>query len=52
MRKYRGGVAGATALGKAYYKGGFEPRMNRREAALILQLRLVMVDVAHLEGDG
>ena len=39
MRKYRGGIAGATALGKAYYKGGFEPRMNRREAALILQLR-------------
>ena len=39
MRKYRGGVAGAGALGKAFYKGGFEPRMNRREAALILQLR-------------
>ncbi|MCJ1256437.1 Mitochondrial import inner membrane translocase subunit tim14 [Lignoscripta atroalba] len=38
MRKYRGGVAGAGALGKAFYKGGFEPRMNRREAALILQL--------------
>ena len=39
MRKYRGGAAGVSALGKAYYKGGFEPRMNRREAALILQLR-------------
>ena len=39
FRKYRGGVAGAAALGKAYYKGGFEPKMNRREAALILQLR-------------
>ncbi|POS85533.1 Chaperone J-domain-containing protein, partial [Erysiphe pulchra] len=26
------------AMGKAYYKGGFEPRMTRREAALILQL--------------
>jgi len=38
MRKYRGGAAGAAALGKAFYKGGFEPRMNRREAALILQL--------------
>ncbi|KAI4131386.1 MAG: hypothetical protein LQ347_003021 [Umbilicaria vellea] len=38
FRKYRGGVVGASALGKAYYKGGFEPRMNRREAALILQL--------------
>ncbi|KAF8425533.1 mitochondrial import inner membrane translocase subunit tim-14 [Tirmania nivea] len=24
--------------GKAYYKGGFEPKMSRREAALILQL--------------
>ncbi len=28
-----------SALGKAYYKGGFEPRMNRREASLILQLK-------------
>lgn len=27
-----------SSLGKAYYKGGFEPRMTRREAALILQL--------------
>lgn len=26
-------------MGKAFYKGGFEPRMNRREAALILQLK-------------
>lgn len=26
-------------MGKAFYKGGFEPRMNKREAALILQLR-------------
>ncbi len=26
-------------MGKAFYKGGFEPKMNRREAALILQLR-------------
>ncbi|KAL9075320.1 MAG: hypothetical protein Q9161_001697 [Pseudevernia consocians] len=38
FRKYRGGAAGVGALGKAYYKGGFEPRMNRREASLILQL--------------
>ncbi|KAH0610585.1 uncharacterized protein H6S33_012112 [Morchella sextelata] len=30
------GVAGA--FGKAFYKGGFEPKMNRREAILILQL--------------
>jgi DnaJ homolog subfamily C member 19 len=39
MRRYMGGAAGA--LGKAYYKGGFEPKMNRREAALILQLKSV-----------
>jgi hypothetical protein len=24
-------------MGKAYYKGGFEKQMNRREAALILE---------------
>ncbi|OCL06803.1 hypothetical protein AOQ84DRAFT_389941 [Glonium stellatum] len=35
LRKYRGG---ANAFGRAYYKGGFEPRINRREAALILEL--------------
>jgi len=35
IRKQRGAVG---ALGKAFYKGGFEPKMNRREAALILQL--------------
>jgi len=29
------------ALGKAFYKGGFEPRMNKREASLILSLRYV-----------
>ncbi|TVY47608.1 Mitochondrial import inner membrane translocase subunit [Lachnellula occidentalis] len=28
----------AGALGKAFHKGGFEPKMNRREAALILDL--------------
>ncbi|KAI9775922.1 MAG: mitochondrial import inner membrane translocase subunit TIM14 [Geoglossum umbratile] len=36
MRRYRGT---AGALGRAFYKGGFESRMNKREAALILQLR-------------
>ena len=36
FRKSRGQVG---ALGKAFYKGGFESRMNRREAALILQLK-------------
>ncbi|KAL9033853.1 MAG: hypothetical protein Q9214_007312 [Letrouitia sp. 1 TL-2023] len=35
LRKSRGQV---TGLGKAYFKGGFEPKMNRREASLILQL--------------
>ncbi|KAL4799821.1 hypothetical protein BDW69DRAFT_19788 [Aspergillus filifer] len=35
---YRRSKGGVNALGKAYYKGGFEPRMNRREAALILEL--------------
>lgn len=39
FRKYRGGAAGAAALGKSYYKGGFESKMSRREAALILQLK-------------
>lgn len=33
LRRSRGG----SALGKAYYKGGFEKTMNRREAALILE---------------
>lgn len=39
FRKYRAGAGAVGALGKAYYKGGFEPMMNRREAALILQLK-------------
>ncbi|RYP47779.1 hypothetical protein DL768_006188 [Monosporascus sp. mg162] len=34
-RRSRGGVG---ALGKAFFKGGFEPRMNKREASLILSL--------------
>jgi len=38
MRKYRGGAGAVGALGKAYYKGGFEPKMTRKEASLILQL--------------
>merc|ERR1711963_129047 len=29
---------GAGALGRGYYKGGFEPKMTRREAALILEM--------------
>lgn len=39
LRKYRGGAGAIGSLGKIYYKGGFEPRMNQREAALILQLK-------------
>ncbi|KAL2223134.1 putative mitochondrial import inner membrane translocase subunit tim14 [Thermoascus aurantiacus ATCC 26904] len=35
FRRWRGGV---NSVGKAFYKGGFEPRMTRREAALILEL--------------
>ncbi|KAH8595562.1 hypothetical protein B0O99DRAFT_622147 [Bisporella sp. PMI_857] len=46
LRRSRGEVVGA--LGKAYYKGGFEPKMNRREAALILQLRCVSVAIRNL----
>lgn len=38
FRRYRGGAGAVGALGKSFYKGGFEPKMNRREAALILQL--------------
>ncbi|KAG8161802.1 hypothetical protein KVR01_008789 [Diaporthe batatas] len=34
-RRSRGGVG---AMGQAFYKGGFEPRMNRKEASLILSL--------------
>ncbi|KAI1002369.1 hypothetical protein K3495_g5839 [Podosphaera aphanis] len=36
LRRSRGEPVGA--LGKAFYKGGFEAKMNRKEAALILQL--------------
>ncbi|PLN75431.1 putative mitochondrial DnaJ chaperone [Aspergillus taichungensis] len=35
LRRYQGGM---NAAGKAFYKGGFEPRMTRREASLILEL--------------
>ncbi|KAK8088027.1 hypothetical protein PG997_002988 [Apiospora hydei] len=34
-RRSRGGVG---AMGKAFYKGGFESRMSKREASLILSL--------------
>lgn len=29
---------GLNALGRAFYKGGFESKMTRREASLILEL--------------
>ena len=45
LRRSRGEAVGA--LGKAFYKGGFEPKMNRREAALILQLRYVPMQLIH-----
>ncbi|KAI9822025.1 MAG: mitochondrial import inner membrane translocase subunit TIM14 [Thelocarpon impressellum] len=38
MRRYRGGAGAVGALGKPFHKGGFESRMNKREAALILQM--------------
>ena len=38
LRRHRGTV---NALGKAFYKGGFEPKINRREAALILEVSYV-----------
>ena len=28
-------------MGKAFYKGGFEPKMTKKEATLILSLRYV-----------
>ncbi|KAK6523301.1 mitochondrial import inner membrane translocase subunit TIM14 [Orbilia ellipsospora] len=37
LRKYKAIPAGA-GFGKSFYKGGFDPRMNRREASLILSL--------------
>lgn len=35
-RRSRGGIG---AMGQAFYKGGFEPRMNKKEASLILSLK-------------
>ena len=36
LRRSRGGVG---PMGKAFYKGGFEPRMTKKEASLILSLK-------------
>ncbi|BFZ62357.1 mitochondrial import inner membrane translocase subunit TIM14 [Saitoella coloradoensis] len=33
------GGTGGSAFNKKFYKGGFDPRMNKREAALILGLK-------------
>jgi hypothetical protein len=33
-------------MGKAFYKGGFEPKMNKKEATLILSLKYVFVNFA------
>jgi DnaJ family protein C protein 19 len=30
-------------MGKAFYKGGFEPKMTKKEATLILSLKYVTV---------
>lgn len=38
LKRYRSLPGQLSPSGKAYYKGGFEQKMNRREAALILQL--------------
>jgi len=38
LRRSRGGT---NALGRAFYKGGFEAKMTRKEAALILQTKYV-----------
>jgi len=37
-RRYAAG-GGVNAIGRAFYKGGFEQRMTKREAALILELK-------------
>jgi DnaJ family protein C protein 19 len=38
-RRSRGGVG---AMGKAFYKGGFDQRMTKKEASLILSLKYVL----------
>jgi DnaJ family protein C protein 19 len=30
-------------MGKAFYKGGFEPKMTKKEASLILSLKYVLL---------
>lgn len=38
LQRYKGAAGGSK-----FYKGGFEPKMNRREAVLILQMRYVVL---------
>lgn len=42
-RRSRGGVG---AMGKAFYKGGFEAKMTKKEATLILSLKYVFANSA------
>lgn len=39
LKKYKALPGGGMAFRKQFYKGGFENRMTRQEAILILQLR-------------
>ncbi|ATY66887.1 mitochondrial chaperone (Tim14) [Cordyceps militaris] len=43
-RRSRGGVG---AMGKAFYKGGFEQKMTKKEATLILSLKYALFPPAH-----
>lgn len=42
MIAWRRSRGAAGALGQAFYKGGFEPRMTKKEASLILALKYVL----------
>lgn len=48
---YRRSRGGLNAAGKAFYKGGFEPKMNKREAALILSLSYVSTSIPRAIAD-
>ncbi|KAI8868705.1 chaperone J-domain-containing protein [Ramicandelaber brevisporus] len=39
LKAYQRGAGGAIAAASKYHKGGFDTKMNQREAALILGLR-------------
>lgn len=42
VRQSRQGVAG---VGRQFYKGGFENKMNKKEASLILSLKYALISV-------